>query len=56
MIIKAWIDSNANIYSRRDIEVEVDEEDWEIMDEKDREEFVQGQVFQYLDWGFENTK
>ncbi len=55
MIIKAWIDSGANIHSKKEIEIEVEKEEWDEMSEEQREELVKENVFQYLDWGWEEA-
>lgn len=53
MKIKAWLDSTANIKSKRVINLEYDDQEWAEMTEEEREAIVKEEVFQYLDWGFE---
>ncbi|CAB4152676.1 hypothetical protein UFOVP607_26 [uncultured Caudovirales phage] len=51
--IKAWLNSGANINSKREIEFEVDLDDWNSMDDDEKEEFARDYAFEQSDWGWE---
>lgn len=51
--IKAWLDSGANIDSKREIEFEVDLDDWNSMDDDEKEESARAYAFEQSDWGWE---
>lgn len=51
--IKCWVDSHANIHSCKKFTFEIEEEEWNRMTEKEKEELIYEQVCNYLDWGWE---
>lgn len=55
MKVKAWLDSTANIHSKRVIELDFDDEVWASMTDEDKDSCVQEALFQYLDWGWEEA-
>lgn len=55
-----WLDSGANIHSRREEtmtleEMGIDDEEYDAMSEEDRESFFKDFAFAYADWGWEET-
>lgn len=55
--IEYWCDSGANIHSRRKgtittEELGYSEEEWDMMEEDEREDIVKDIAFARLDWGF----
>ena len=55
--IKFWLDSGANIYSRRSVvhtfaELGIAEDVWDDMSEKEKEEVAKEICFERADWGF----
>jgi hypothetical protein len=54
---KVWLDSGANIHSRREAVVTLDqigisESEWEIMTDDEREDVMRDIAFDHSDWGF----
>ena len=59
MKIKVYIDSGANIHSRRTEivtpeEIGTTEEEWKAMSEEEKEELAKPIAFDRLDWGWED--
>lgn len=54
---EVWMDSGANIHSRRKVEVTLEElgyseKDWNALSESSREEIMKDIAFEKRDWGF----
>lgn len=57
MKFKVWLDSGANIHSRRETTISLDDigisdEEWNDMEESDRDEVMRDVAFERLDWGY----
>ena len=50
--IKAWLDSGANIHSKRTVTFEVDKEDWETMSDEEKDECAKEYAWDRMDWGW----
>lgn len=55
--IKVWIDSGANIHSKRELVIAIDklgidDEWWDEMTYQEQEEVMREIAFERLDWGF----
>jgi hypothetical protein len=50
--IKTWLDSGANIHSRRETEFEIDEAEWSAMSEEERDEYAKEVAWDRMDWGW----
>lgn len=58
---KVWLDSGANIHSRREQVVSLDDigctdEGWDELREDERDELMRDVAFDRADWGFEELK
>jgi hypothetical protein len=53
MIIKAWLDSGANIHSKKRIEIEVDDEVWVDLTDQEKNDLVFENIGQYFEWGWD---
>lgn len=55
--IKVWSDTNANIHSKNTSDMEVDREEWEGMNEKQRSEYVLEYLWgqEMLDFGWDDS-
>ncbi|NUU68165.1 hypothetical protein HQN64_18945 [Enterobacteriaceae bacterium BIT-l23] len=54
---KVWLDSGANIESRYEDEVDLDflgvsSEEWENMNERERDELMKDVAWERMDWGY----
>ena len=54
---KVWLDSGANIHSRYEDEVDLDDlgvspEEWENMREREREDLMKDVAWAQMDWGY----
>lgn len=57
MKLRIWCDSGANAHSKREEVISLEDicltkEEWDEMDEKQREEVVKEVAFAALDWGY----
>jgi hypothetical protein len=52
LTFQVWLDSGANIYSRREDTVEVDEDEWLAMTEDEQEIYMRDCAFERSDWGY----
>lgn len=57
MKFKVWLDSGANIHSRRETTISLDDigisdEEWNDMEESDRDEVMRDVAFERLDCGY----
>ena len=60
MRLKIWLDSGANIHSKRETIIDfedlgITEEKWDAMSESEQEETAKEVAFESLEWGFEKT-
>lgn len=58
MKLKIWLDSGANIHSKRETTIDLDElghteQEWAEFSDKEKEEEVKLIAFETLDWGWE---
>ena len=58
MKVKYWLDSGANIHSRREGEISLDDlqltiDEWNEMDEDEKTEMMKDYAWENMDWGFE---
>lgn len=61
MKIRVWLDSGANIHSRREDVFDLEElgftdEEWAAMSEDERFNEIQPIAFERMDWGYEEVK
>jgi hypothetical protein len=61
ILIKYWCDSGANIHSKYEGEITVDEqgftdEEWQALSEDEKEEIMKESAFERLDWGWKEIK
>lgn len=57
MKLRIWCDSGANAHSKREETISLEDicltkDEWEKMDEKQREDAVKEVAFSQLDWGY----
>jgi len=57
MKFKVWLDSGANIHSKREITISLDDigiskDEWNDMEECDRDEVMKDIAFDHSDWGY----
>jgi hypothetical protein len=50
--IKAWLDSGANIHSCRETEFEIDEGEWNLMSEEEKDAYAKEYAWDHMDWGW----
>jgi hypothetical protein len=50
--IKAWLDSGANVYSNREIEFEIDKDEWDAMSEEEKDEHAKEYAWDRMEWGW----
>jgi len=61
MKFKVWLDSGANIHSRRETTISLDDigisdDEWNQMTEADRDEVMRDVAFERSDWGYVETE
>lgn len=51
---RVWLDSGANIHSKYQQEVELDmsEEEWNVMTDLEKDEYMREIAFSNADWGY----
>tara|TARA_R110000868_G_scaffold227023_4_gene479970 strand:+ start:97 stop:294 length:198 start_codon:yes stop_codon:yes gene_type:complete len=54
---KVWLDSGANIHSKRQVtislgEIGIEDDEWDEMSEDDRDEVMKEIAFDHSDWGY----
>lgn len=55
---KVWLDSGANIHSKREQtisleEIGIEDDEWERMTEEEQDEAMKEVAFDYADWGYQ---
>ena len=50
--IKAWLDSGANIHSCREVDFDMDEDEWNSMTEAEKDECAKELAWDRMDWGW----
>jgi hypothetical protein len=50
--IKAWLDSGANHDSSFEAEFEIDEGEWNLMSEEDKDAYAKEYAWDRMDWGW----
>lgn len=56
MKIQAYVDSGANIYSKKKFTVRIDKEDWDEMAPDERENFMREAMLQEISWGYDKPE
>ena len=55
LTFNVWLDSGANIHSRRETTVEVDENEWLAMTLDQQEEYMRECAFEGAEWSYEQV-
>ncbi len=50
--IEVWLDSGANIHSKRKSSFEIDSNEWESMTEDQKDEYAREVAWDRMDWGW----
>jgi hypothetical protein len=54
--IQAYVDSGANIHSKKKFTVEIDQEDWDEMAPDERENYMRDAMLQEISWGYDEPE
>lgn len=56
ILVRTWLDSGANAFSMYESSFKIRKDEWELMSEKQKEDYAREVAWERMDWGFHDDR